>query len=119
MMKKYRCNTNGQTRTRREKDEQLVRAYRESGLTQEAFARRRQMSVWTLRNACRRVNTRSKEPEEQPAGFIEVEPDFTRRAQAAASGRSYRIELDGQTALTVPAGFERQEVQSLIELLRR
>lgn len=99
--------------------EEVVRRYRRSGLTQEAFALQEGMSVWTLRNWCRRVGSSRAVSQKTTPELVEVRKPLASAGPERSRSRDYRIEWPDGTALVVPAGFELGEVGPLIEMLRR
>lgn len=80
----------------------LVKAWRESGLSQSAFARSCGMSPSTLNNWVKRVETR----------FVEVV------VETAAEAPELLVEMPRGEVVRVPAGFDTGDLRRLVAILR-
>jgi transposase-like protein len=87
----------------------IVAQYREGTQTQREIAERHGICVGTLRNWLERTACNSSKSVE--GNWIEV------IAEAPASSATYRIELPGARALVLGAGWRRDEVRELVNLL--
>ena len=82
-----------------EERERIVAAFRESGLSQEAFAKKRGINVGTLRSWIYRPKKKSKPKatqEAEPMRFVEVQaaPGIGGRSVLIRVGASVEVELD-------------------------
>lgn len=95
-------------RRSREQIEELIREYRESGLTQRVFAERRGLAYSTFSNWLRK---RAKRVPEEPAeSWVELPG---RNAEAA----EYCVEWPGGMKLHVGRGFDAREVRQLTQAI--
>lgn len=106
--------TGGRRRFRPEEREQLLEAYRRSGLTQREFAALHGVSASSLVLWSRKYGRKSV-PKARPS-FIALPAAFP---DVALPARTYAIEFQGGRRLEIARGFERQEVEHLCQILRQ
>jgi transposase-like protein len=106
---KLLCDTNQRRRHSPREIERIVAQYREGTHTQREIAERHGICVGTLRNWLERAAGNA--PKEVERNWIEV------IAEAPARSATYRIELPGARTLVLGAGWCRDEVRELVNLL--
>lgn len=102
----------GRRRFSPEEREQLLAAYRQSGLTQREFAAQYGVSASSL-VLWSRKDRRNSVPAARPS-FIALP---TGLPAMTSTSRTYAIEFRGGRRLEIARGFERQEVEHLCQIL--
>lgn len=91
--------------------QEILEAYRQSGLTQKEFARQAAISVSTLQSWRRKAPAATAAPR---AAFVAV-PNLLAASPPAAA---YRLQLPGGIGLDIRSGFQVEELATLMDLLR-
>lgn len=87
-----------------ERKQALVSAWQLSGLTQTAFAKQNDVHAGTFSHWVRKA---------REAAFVEVE-----LAPAASPSACFEITLESGDRIVVPAHFDTQSLQTLVQVLR-
>lgn len=93
--------------------QKVLEAYRASGLSQREFAARHQVGISSLRYWLWR--SRRQAPAQAQPHWVEV--NVPTPAKPAKGGLVYQIALAGKI-LSVPTGFDSQELQRLLDILQ-
>jgi len=95
-----------------------VEEFRRSGLTRREFARRHGINFWTLRNWLRRFPKEEPDKRADQDSLIELANPLAQQP-SLASPSQYRVRMADGTTLELSSGFRREEVENLIDILRR
>jgi transposase-like protein len=106
--------------------EEILAAYRRSGLTQRVFAQEAGIGVSTLQlwlrqaqGSSRSVNRKSSAGAHPPAfSLLEVELGGNGASAGGVRAPYYEIEFRGGECLRLPAGFGENDARRLLALLR-
>jgi len=106
--------TVGRRRFGPEEREQLLVAYRRSGLTQREFASQHGVSLSSLVLWLRKHRQMTRASTRPP--FIALP---TGLAALSSPQRTYAVDLGGGQRLEIARGFDREEVEQLCRILRQ
>ena len=103
------------TRYSSDKRRAILAAFRESGLTQPAFAARERISVHTLRTWIYKPQVTSNPV--RPPGLVQIPHGHQHSVGVLLQANTFEAILRGGHRLRISSGFDPSEVRSLLSIL--